>query len=458
MEYNTNGHSLLVTQNHNYHIEKMMKRLTSRRKFLQATGKTATATFAAGHSVPSILRGAEPAGKSNPVRIGQIGIGTRAPRLLGAAANTKSAKVVAICDVYKPHLERGISMANNPDVKSYTDYKEMLNDPKIEAVVIATPDHWHEQMLLDCISAGKDVYCEKGWTTSIEAAKRMRKAVKDAKAVMQLGHQGRQLDAAYAGGEMITNGEIGKVTLVNTGRFFNGSAERPPWRWYGAYSNYERPDPKQVIKDLDWKAWLGDCPEIEFNERHFWHWRNYWAYGTGQCGDLLSHELDQVQTVLQYGIPDSCVSQGRINHWKDDREVPDTWQSTFLFEDKDCMVTYEGCMNSRRNQSPEYIGRNGRLIYNTIGQNASMFEIYGDEAAHRIAKRPRLEPKFSYTPDKKHARPDHMQDFLNCVRSREKPSCDEDQAFIETATLLMASEAYHQKREVRWDKEKEEIT
>ena len=128
---------------------------------------------------------------------------------------------------------------------------------------------------------------------------------------------------------------------------------RPVWRWYGNYGNYNRPDPAQVIKDLDWESWLGDCPKIDFNDRHFWHWRCYWPYGTGQCGDLLSHELDHVQSVLKYGIPDTCVSIGQINYWKDDREVPDTWHSTYTFEDKNCMVTYEGCFNSQRGQFPE---------------------------------------------------------------------------------------------------------
>lgn len=418
---------------------------------------TATAALASGVIAPNILRGAQPASETDPVRVAQIGIGTRGENLLRVAANKKSVKVVAICDVYKPHLERGIPLANNPELKTYSDYRKMLEDPKIEAVIIATPDHWHEQMLLDCVAAGKDVYCEKGWTTSIEAAKRMRKAVKDAKAIMQLGHQGRQLAAADEGARMIEEGAIGEVTLVNTGRFFNGTKERAPWRWYGAYSNYERPDPKQVLKDLDWKAWLGSCPEIEFNERHFWHWRCYWPYGTGQCGDLLSHEMDQVQSVLKYGIPDTCVSSGQINYWKDDRETPDTWQSAFAFEEKSCTVTYEGCMNSRRGQSPEYIGRDGFLVYNAIGQNASMFEIYGDQTAHEVAVRPQPQPKVFFRPGKEHRRPDHMQDFFNCVRTREQPRCNEDEAFIETATLMMAVEAYKQKRQVRWDKTNEQI-
>lgn len=423
----------------------------TRRGFIQETGLTAAALAAA----PAILRGVEPT--AEPVRVAQIGIGTRGENLIRVAGSKPSAKVVAICDVYKPHLERGIEPSNNPDVKTFTDYREMLADPKIEAVIIATPDHWHEKMLIDCVAAGKDVYCEKGWTTTVESAKRMRKAVKDAKAVMQLGHQGRQLAAADEGRRLIEEGAVGPVTLVNTGRFFNGPTERPPWRWYGTYSNYERPDPKQVVKDLDWERWLGDCPKIEFNERHFWHWRNYFAYGTGQAGDLLSHELDHVQTVLRYGIPDTCTTHAHNAFWKDDREVPDTWLSAYVFEEKNCSVLFEGCMNSRRSQTPEYIGREGRMIFSDIGQNANLFEIYADGHAHDIAARPRPEPTLFFKPGKEHRRPDHMDDFLQCVRTREQPRCNEDEAFIETAVIAMSMKAFLEKRQVRWDREKEEI-
>lgn len=147
----------------------------------------------------------------------------------------------------------------------------------------------------------------------------MRKAVKDAKAIMQLGHQGRQLAAANEARKRIEASEIGEVTLVNTGRFFNNITESPPWRWYGDYGNFEHPDPAEAIKELDWERWLGQAPSIDFNERHFWHWRCYWPYGTGQAGDLLSHELDHVQSVLRHGIPDSCVTHTHNAFWADDR-------------------------------------------------------------------------------------------------------------------------------------------
>ena len=399
----------------------------TRRHFIGNTGKTAAAAALVGNLAPSILRGAEPVSESDPIKVAQIGIGTRGMNLVRAAGSKKSCKVVAVCDVYKPHADRGLELCNNPDAKAYTDYKEMLNDPEIEAVIIVTPDHWHEKMLIDCVAAGKDVYCEKGWTTSVASAKRMRKAVKDNKAIMQLGHQGRQLAAADVAHDLIASGEIGEVTLVNCGRFFNGDKEAPPWRWYGHYSVIKPElEPSEVIKLLDWEKWLGDAPSIDFNDRHFWHWRCYWPYGTGQCGDLLSHEMDHVQTVLRYGIPDTCTTNAHNCYWKDDREVPDTWTSSYVFEEKDCVVTFEGNMNSRRGQTPEYIGRDGRVIFNSIGQSANLFEVFGDEKAHQISRRPQPEPSQLFVPGKEHRRPDHMQDFFNCVRTREKPTCNED--------------------------------
>ncbi len=427
----------------------------SRRDFIQTSGKTAAALAATTMAAPYVLRGAEPT--ANPVGIGHIGLGTRGGNVIRAAASKKSCKIVAVCDVYEPHRQKGVELSNNPDVKAYVDYKEMLADPKVEAVIISTPDHWHEQMLVDAIAAGKDVYCEKGWTTSVASAKRMRKAVKDANAVMQLGHQGRQLAAADVARKMIEDGAIDEVTLVRVGRFFNNPPDQGPWRWYGGYGIYDRPDPKEVLKKLDWDRWLGSKPKIPFNERHFWHWRCYWPYGTGQAGDLLSHEMDHVQSVLRYGIPDTCCTQGHNAFWKDDRDVPDTWVASYVFEKQNCSVVFEGCMNSKRDQPPEYIGRDGRIIFNSIGQSAKMFEVYGDEKAYVPAVYKPAKPSFFFKAGKEHVKPDHMDDFLNCVRTREKPQCNEDEAFIEAVTLLMSIDAFKQKRQVRWDPVREEI-
>jgi predicted dehydrogenase len=423
---------------------------TNRRTFLKATAFGASALIAS----PAVLRGASPT--ADPVRVGHIGTGTRGWDLIKYTGATESAKVVAVCDVYKPHLERGVKAANNADLKRYLDYRDLLADPKVEAVVIATPDHWHEQMLVDACNAGKAVYCEKGWTMSVAAAKRMREAVRRNKTIMQLGHQGRQYAATAAAGKLIRDGKIGQVSLVKTGRYSNSPPQHPVWRWYGYYSNFNRPDPKQVVKDLDWEKWLGPAAKIEFNERHFWHWRCYWAYGTGQAGDLLSHELDHVQAVLEYGIPDTCLCAGLNAVLKDDRESPDTWIANYQFEQHGCTAIFEGVQNSNRGQTPEYCGREGRLIFNEIGQGAGRFEVYKDGNAWRMGGRP-PEPLSRYVDTKETRWPNHMENFLKCVRTGEKPRCNEDQAFIETATLLMSVESYHKKRQVRWDPRTEDI-
>jgi hypothetical protein len=144
----------------------------SRRQFVEITGKAAATAALTSVAFPSITLGADPT--ANPVKVGHIGLGVRGGRLIQYTASIPSAKVVAVCDVYKPHLQKGVNLSHNPEVKTYHDYHDLLDDPEIEAVVIACPDHWHEKMLIDAMKAGKDVYCEKGWTTSVTAAKRMR--------------------------------------------------------------------------------------------------------------------------------------------------------------------------------------------------------------------------------------------------------------------------------------------
>jgi predicted dehydrogenase len=207
--------------------------------------------------------------------------------------------------------------------------------PRVDAVIIATPDHWHCPMVLDAAKARKDIYCEKGFSRTVEEAKRMRAAIKQAGIVFQLGHQARASSCALQAKELLATGILGPVTLVRTGRFMSSDPAHPMWRWYGYYHEWNRPDPAQVVKDVDWERWLGSAPKRPWDQRRFFHWRCYWDYGTGQAGDLLSHELDFVQYLLGHGIPDTCSCAGLNALLKDDREVPDTWIATYQWEKLD---------------------------------------------------------------------------------------------------------------------------
>ena len=419
----------------------------NRRQFLCATSQAAT-TLAAATWAPALLSSESPA---RMIGVGCIGLGTRGGDLINAVAVAPGVKVVAVSDVYGPHRQKGIERSRNPEVKAYTDYRELLADPKVDAVVIATPDHWHCQMVLDAVKAGKDIYCEKGFSRTLAEAKLMRDALKQSKVVFQLGHQARQETCALQARELLARGVLGPVTLVRTGRFKSLEPEHPNWRWYGYYDQWNRPDPAQVLKDLNWDLWLGSAPKIPWNERHFWHWRCYYAYGTGYAGDLLSHEMDFVQYLLGHGIPDTCVCSGLNALLRDDREVPDTWVATYQFEKLGRTVTFEGSMNATDSQPVTICGRDATLRFDDIAHNVTRFDI----VPASYSKNAEL-PK-GYVRGQTPAQPNHMVDWVNCIRSRGQPKCSVDQAFIETATFLMSLKAQQEGRMVRWDAAREEI-
>jgi predicted dehydrogenase len=420
----------------------------NRRQFLRTTGQAATTLAAVSTFAPAVLSAPSP---SKTIGVGCIGLGTRGGDLIKTVVHVPNVKVVAVCDAYGPHRQKGIQRSLNPEVKAYVDYRELLADPNVDAVVIATPDHWHCQMVLDAVKAGKDIYCEKGFSRTLAEAKLMRDALKRSQVVFQLGHHARQATCALQARELIAKGLLGPITLVRTGRYGNLEPDKAIWRWYGYYNQFDRPDPAKVVTELDWKRWLGASPEIPFNERHFWHWRCYWQYGTGQAGDLLSHELDFVQYLLGYGIPDTCMCSGLNALLKDDREVPDTWSAIYEFEKKGCTVTFTGSMNTTVGQPVEICGKEAALRFDAIAHNVTTFDIIPE----KFNKNPNL-PK-GYEWGKTPEQPNHVVDWVNCIQSRGTPKCSTDEAFIETATAVMSVESYHQKRMVRWDPVKEEI-
>jgi predicted dehydrogenase len=421
----------------------------SRRRFLRTTSQTATALAAVPAFVPAVLADPSPA---KTIGVGCIGLGTRGGDLINAVVNAPSVKVTAVCDVYAPHRQKGVERSQNPAVKAYVDYRDLLADPKVDAVVIGTPDHWHCQMVLDAVKAGKDIYCEKGFSRTLAEAKLMRDALKRSRVVFQLGHHARQAACALQAKELLAQDILGPVTLVRTGRFKSTEPEHPNWRWYGYYNQWERPDPAKVAKEVNWDMWLGPAPKIPWNERHFWHWRCYWAYGTGYAGDLLSHEMDFVQYLLGHGIPDTCNCTGMISLLKDDREVPDTWSAVYEFEKLGRTMTFTGSMNTGQAKQPvEICGRDATLRFDEIAHDVTRFQILPEEHNARTDL-----PK-GYEWKKTPRQPNHIVDWVNCIQGRDTPKCSTDEAFIETATFLMSLASYQQRRQVRWDAVREEI-
>jgi len=444
------------------------KKIT-RREFIE---KGAFGT--AGMALASTLGASALRASSNPsdiVGVGLIGVGTKGSRHLKELLKIPGVQVRGICDAFTGFMERALNIVNTTNVKSYTDYRKLLDNKDIDAVIIATPDHLHAKMTCDAAEAGKDVYVEKCMTRTIPEAKAVVKAIKKNKRILQLGHQGRSNPLHWRAKEIVESGILGKINVVRITMYRNSS--EPAWRFFGDYSNFDMP-PNSDPQHIDWQKFLGNAPKRPFNVKRFFHWRCYWDYGTGMAGDLGSHKFDDANLILNLGIPKTSVASGGIYYWKDDREVPDVWHVLYEYPDKDVSVVF-GTMfsNSYYGETVQLMGKNGTIDIGRHGLRIFL-EPYTDrnrEILNKLMKQKREEgektissidiPVYTYPGNSdlyyRSIQTRHMQNFIDCVRTRQRTRCNEDDGFEEAVTCIMSVIAYKEKREVRWDPVRQEV-
>ncbi len=435
-----------------------------RRTFIKNSSK-GMAAIAAMTSAPAVLAaGYSP---NEVIRTGHVGTGVRGGQLVTNVAGEpdkgrpgiKNTQVHAICEIYKGHLDKGLKNSANQNCKAYHNYEDILSDKDIDAVVIATPDHWHSRILIDAANTGKDIYVEKCWTRTIPEAKAMLKAIKLNKTVMQLGHN-RSSAAAMQASELILQGILGDVVLVQSGCFRNREWGKDEWRWYGWYNQYDRPDEEMTRSNLDWPRYLGDAPYHPFSMERFWHWRCYWDYGTGIAGDLLSHSFDYIQYILKMGIPYSANCSGAMHLLNDGRECPDFWNVVFDYPDRGMSIidTTTFHSNQKSDNIPAIRGKDAMMAFNHGG-----FEVYAEEPSLKYKSQLGTgeitsdKPFKKFDPKETPKQPSHMEDFFNCMRNRQKPKDNEDEAFIEAVTCIMSVMSYFKKQTVYWDTDRQEI-
>jgi predicted dehydrogenase len=263
----------------------------SRRGFLQA-GSGATLGLLASNGSSAVITGprlqspAEDPGSGDPVRFASIGVGIEGSSLLRTAVTMPQAKCVAACDLYDDRhlLARQIA---GQDIRTTRRYHEILDDKNIEAVIVATPDHWHKQVTVDALAAGKDVYCEKPMAHTIAEGEAMVQAVQSGKNLVQVGSQRVSSALFLKAKSLFDAGAIGELLQVELqlGRNSPGGA-------------WEYPIPPDLSPaTLDWETWQGDVPKKPFNAIDFSRWRCFRAYGTGMAGDLMVHLLSGMQCI-----------------------------------------------------------------------------------------------------------------------------------------------------------------
>lgn len=276
-------------------------------------------------------------------------------------------------------------------VKRYKNYKELLAADDIDAVIIATPDHWHGPMTIEAAKNGKHVYVEKPMTWTVEETFSVREAVKSSKIVFQLGHQGRQTESYIKAKEIIDKNVLGKISLIEV----TTNRNSPNGAW--VYPIHEKANEQTI----DWEQFIGPAPWHEFSLERFFRWRCWWDYSTGLSGDLLTHEYDAMNQILNLGIPKYASSSGGIYFYKDGRTVPDVLQTVFEFPDKDLTMLYSATLASNRDRGKVIMGHDGNMkVGDTLTIMADIESTkYGEKIKEEVINPDK--PVFSYIPGRK---------------------------------------------------------
>jgi len=410
-------------------------------------------TSAVGATLATALSASRALGANDRILIGFIGLGNRGDQVLGAFLGHKDCQVAAICDIHQPYLDFAAKkIGGNPE--RFRDYRKMLERKDLDAVVIATPDHWHALQMVHSCQAGKDVYVEKPLSLCVAEGRAMVNAAREHKRVVQVGIQRMSSGFCKEAAEVVRGGAIGKVTAV---RCFHVQNEWP--RGIG------RPKDEEPPKDFDWDAWLGPAPRRRYNKnRSFYRFRWFYDYSGGQLTNFGVHYLAQIHAALGVEAPRAVVAIGGKFADYDNREVPDTLEVVWHYAG-DTLVTFSqlnatGAQPAARPCEIEFRGTKGTLYFRLGGYEVVPEIITPNEflartpvnrnleRTYRQGAKPEIEAK---RVDGQIRDADHARNFLDCVKSRNTPSCSIEFGHRCTTAALIANIAHKTKSYLEWN-------
>ena len=367
------------------------------------------------------------AGANENVRGAIIGAGGRG-RYLTANFKEIGVEMGAVCDVYEPNLQAGLKAASS-GAKPFDNYKRLLEDKSIDVVVIATPDHWHAQMTIDAVEAGKDVYVEKPLAHTIADGFRMIDAVRRTKRVVQVGMQRRSSELFQEAKGVIDSGKLGDVHLVNS------------W-WINHTASLRR---AELTGKLDWQQWLGSAPKRPADATRFFNWYWYWDYSGGLLVGQAAHVMDAIVWMMNSNYP-LAVTCSATRPNIDGAEVPETASMSVEYPGDYLAIFTLGYKAMRYNafndQLKQFHGTKARF---DVGRE--WWALYPESNA--IDMKPSMEKRApgSFEP----AARAHIRNFLDCVRSRKDPNAPVEAGQYTNVVLCMAMDSLRQGRRLRWN-------
>ncbi|MBN2413176.1 Gfo/Idh/MocA family oxidoreductase [candidate division KSB1 bacterium] len=429
----------------------------TRRDFIKKTALT-TSALALGSTIPGGVLGA-----NDKIRVGFIGVGNRGSQLLEGFMTNPDVEVAALCDLYEPYLQRDRSKVAQwifdevgdgripkmgetftSEVKRYKDFRKLLEQKDIDAVCIATPDHWHAVQTIMALDAGKDVYVEKPLTITIHEGRRMVEAQKRTGQIVQVGLNRRGSKVYQKLAQMIQEQKIGEVSISRAYRISNmypdGIGSRKP---------------VQTPKDFDWDMWLGPREFIPFQTNIFPYKFRWWSAYSSQMGNWGVHYMDTIRWLLNEKAPVAISAHGS-NYIKDDRTIPDTMEVTFEMG-SGVLISfsiYEACGGQD-------------LPYGEIEFRGTKGTFYSDDSSYRIE--PSRNGQFQdwtelmqaeeFSLEKREDPTKYLiRNFLDNVKSRGTVWCPLEEGHRSTSFAHLANIAYETKKRLEWDAEKELFT
>ena len=413
----------------------------SRRNFMRTA---AAAALAAAPAAMPVL------GANDRVKVGWIGTGSRGYHVMGQMyqGSKDMVEVVAVCDTFSGNLAKGkdrVQTMGGNTPKTYLDYKDILADPSIDVVFIATPEHLHYAMAMAALKAGKNIYLEKPIGHTIEEGAEIVKLAEKTGKVVQVGTQNRSNKLYIRAKEMFEQGMIGEVHYVRAFWYRNFDPTAPiPAAW-----RYVIP-PDADESNSDWNKFLGSAPKRPFDKHRYYQWRNYWDYSGGISTDLLVHQTDISNFVLGKVLPTTCMASGGIYMWgkPDDREVPDTLSA--LYEYPDNFQLNYSCYfgNDQYGYGEQFLGSEGTI------------EVLDRQKLHfypqKFNKKPikdRQEVHLDYIKDfnQPDATEAHVKNFIEAVQGKAKAIAPARAGQIAAIPGHMATLSYKNNKKIYWD-------
>jgi predicted dehydrogenase len=410
----------------------------NRRRFIQQLSGGVVAIAGSSMFPPGRVFGA-----NDRIGFGLIGAGGRGMDIFEAALRAPNTQAVAVADVYSRRLDEVKAIV--PSIQTYTDFRRLLDNKSVDAVLIATPQHQHALNFVPAIQAGKDVYQEKTMAFNPDHAHRMRRALEGSNRVVQVGVQSVSGKAFARARELSTPDRLGTITAVHTHHYRNAP--------YGGWKRKIPPDCN--LEHVGWKEFEGGAAPHDFDPQRFINWRFFWDYSGGNVFENMVHQTAFWYKVLNLKIPRSVTMTG-YNYLSPDMEVPDT-MAVCMDQPENLMFTWNSMFGNNyygEDGSDLVLGNKGtviRIVDNVTYQPQGRHAAEKDQTPSQIGGEPNIVGSDEADTDA------HMRNFLDCVRSRKEPNCPFELGFRSAISCQMAIASLRQKRTVQWDTEREQI-